>query len=299
MQTNLHFSIVIPTYNRASFIQKTIQSVLDQTYQNFEVIIVDDGSTDNTEEIVASIKDSRLTYFKKKNEERARARNFGANLAKGKYVNFLDSDDTLYPTHLSQALKMIEINDFPEIFHLNFDIYHVASNKAVPAKDIHGNLNLSLVKKGNLLSCNGVFLRNDIAKKFPFNEDIALSASEDYELWLRLAARYKIHHSNVITSSVVNHELRSVLNFKKELLAKRLYLFLHYISQDEEFNRMYGNYKSLLTSYANSYISLHIALTGKDKVASVKYLLKALSSNMNVIFTKRFYSIIFKILFKY
>lgn len=299
MQTNLLFSIVIPTYNRASFIQKTIQTVLDQTYPNFEVIVVDDGSTDNTEEIVTSIKDSRLTYYKKKNEERARARNFGANLANGKYVNFLDSDDTLYPTHLSQALKMIEINDSPEIFHLNFDIHHTASNKVVPAKEIQGNLNLNLVKKGNLLSCNGVFLRSDIAKKFPFNEDIALSASEDYELWLRLAARYKIHYSNVITSSVVNHDLRSVLNFKKELLAKRLYLFLHYISQDEEFNNMYGNYKSLLTSYANSYISLHIALSGKDKAASVKYLLKALSSNMNVIFTRRFYSIIFKILFKY
>ena len=70
MDSKVLFSIIIPTYNRAAFILKTIQSLLDQSYQNFEIIVVDDGSKDNTDEIVKGISDSRVSYYKKENGER-------------------------------------------------------------------------------------------------------------------------------------------------------------------------------------------------------------------------------------
>ena len=88
---NIFFSIVIPTYNRAKFIDKAIASLLNQKYEDFEVIVVDDGSTDNTEEVVKSFNNNKVKYYKKENQERGAARNYGAKLAKGEYINFFDS----------------------------------------------------------------------------------------------------------------------------------------------------------------------------------------------------------------
>ena len=105
MENKILFSIIIPTYNRASLIKETINSVLLQDYPNFEIIIVDDGSTDDTENIVKSIEDSRINYHKKTNAERGAARNFGIKLAKGEYITFLDSDDILYVNHLTNWVK--------------------------------------------------------------------------------------------------------------------------------------------------------------------------------------------------
>jgi glycosyltransferase involved in cell wall biosynthesis len=102
------FSIIIPTYNRTDRISGTIQSVINQHYTNFDIVLVDDGSTDNTEEIISSIQDPRIRYFKKENEERAIARNFGIQQAAGDYITFLDSDDALYPHYLDEALIMVE-----------------------------------------------------------------------------------------------------------------------------------------------------------------------------------------------
>ena len=73
----MKFSVIIPTYNRSQFILKTIQSVLEQTYKDFEVIVIDDGSTDDTEEVVKSISNPQLSYYKKVNAERGAARNLG------------------------------------------------------------------------------------------------------------------------------------------------------------------------------------------------------------------------------
>jgi len=94
------FSIILPTFNRASYLEKAIGSVLSQTFEDFELIIVDDGSTDNTRTVVENWQDDRLNYFFKQNEERSIARNFGIARAHGRYVNFLDSDDYFYPHHL-------------------------------------------------------------------------------------------------------------------------------------------------------------------------------------------------------
>ncbi len=95
----------MPTYNRANLILASIQTAIAQEYPHFEIIVVDDGSTDNTEEVVKAITNPKFRYHKKTNEERAVARNTGFNLAKGDYVTLLDSDDFLYPTHLEEAAK--------------------------------------------------------------------------------------------------------------------------------------------------------------------------------------------------
>ena len=146
----IKFSIIIPTYNRAGFIDKTIRYVLMQEYQNFEIIVVDDGSSDNTQQIVEAIDDARLTYYKKENGERAKARNYGADLAKGDYVNFFDSDDSLYTNHLTEAVKLIESNSNPEVFHLNYDSVDEQGKLLSYNQTITGDLNIQLVKKGNL-----------------------------------------------------------------------------------------------------------------------------------------------------
>src|SRR5687768_8905461 len=120
MRSNPLFTIVVPTYNRAGFIGKTVLSILAQEYSDFEVLIVDDGSTDSTFEVIDSIKDHRIRYIKIENGERGAARNFGCRLAKGEYVNFVDSDDLLYPNHISSAAAFITAQHGPPVFHLGY-----------------------------------------------------------------------------------------------------------------------------------------------------------------------------------
>ena len=106
-------SIIMPTYNCGSFIKKTIESVLNQTYKNWELIIVDDCSKDNTEEVVKKIKDKRIKYYKlKQNSGAAVARTESMKKAKGYYMAFLDSDDLWYPEKLEKQIKFMEDNNY-------------------------------------------------------------------------------------------------------------------------------------------------------------------------------------------
>ena len=107
---DLTISVIVPTYNRAEWIRKTIDSILKQTHTLLEVIVVDDGSKDNTEEVVMAIKDPRVRYFKTVNQERGAARNFGQSKAIGDYVVYIDSDDIMYPHCLSLAVNYINTN---------------------------------------------------------------------------------------------------------------------------------------------------------------------------------------------
>ena len=112
-----YFSIVIPTYNRAHSILKGIKSILSQSFQDFEIIIIDDASKDNTEKVVQEIKDTRVRYFRNEaNLERCLSRNKGIELAKGKYICFLDSDDYHLPNHLEILYTSIQAKNEPEAF---------------------------------------------------------------------------------------------------------------------------------------------------------------------------------------
>lgn len=101
-------SVVIPTFNRGHLIKKCIESVLAQTYKNIEVIIVDDGSTDNTEEVVRGIEDSRVMYVYQDNQGACVARNKGIAVAKGAYIAFQDSDDEWMPEKLKKQSMILD-----------------------------------------------------------------------------------------------------------------------------------------------------------------------------------------------
>lgn len=99
-------SVIVPTYNYGRYIGRTLSSVLAQTYKNFEVIVVDDGSVDNTKEVMQSLNDSRLRYFYQENQGACVARNRGIREAQGDYFLFEDADDILEPAHLEEYWKV-------------------------------------------------------------------------------------------------------------------------------------------------------------------------------------------------
>jgi len=287
----MKFTVVIPTYNRSQFIIKTIQSVLNQSYTDFEVIVVDDGSTDNTEEAVKSIPDTRVFYYKKTNAERGAARNFGTLKAKGEYVTFLDSDDLLYPEHLQDASQLILKNNTPEAFHLGYEIKNEYGKTLYKIDDLPSIANRILIK-GNTLSCLGVFLRNDIAVKNLFNENRLLSGLEDWELWLRIAVQFPIYTSNTITSTMINHDERSVLSIPKEEQIARFDVLFSLVLSNPLITNYYKGSLNVFKSSCYSYIALHLALAKKYKKDSISYLIKSIAQSPVSVFTRRFLAII-------
>ena len=101
-------SIILPTYNRSRFLSETINSVLNQTYKDFELIIIDDGSNDNTRTLVEDYKDSRIVYLYQSNQGPIKARNAGLRIAKSKIIAFIDSDDPWYQDKLNIQMKIIK-----------------------------------------------------------------------------------------------------------------------------------------------------------------------------------------------
>lgn len=286
---SMFFSIVIPTYNRGNLIGMTIKSLLDQTYHNFEIIVVDDGSTDDTEQVIKSIGSNQIRYYKIENSERGFARNYGAKHAAGDYINFFDSDDIALENHLEMASNMILKYQSPEIFHLNYAVKNVVTGEL---KEKHWNTEVIMddLWKGNTLSCNGVVIKREIALAFPFNESRNLSVSEDWELWLRLSARYKIYLSSAVTSLIIDHDERSVMQYNEERLLGRKNELLKSLSADEIFIERFPTHLKKIEAHMFSYISLHAVLCG-FKMNGFKYLLKALALNPVELFSKRFLAI--------
>lgn len=280
-------SIVIPTYNRAGYIARTLATLLAQDYDAYEIIVVDDGSTDNTDTVVAAVGSSRVRYYKKQNAERGAARNYGGRLATGQYVNFFDSDDLAYPNHLREAAKAVTVLNAPEIFHLGYDIKDGEGNFQRNVNTLPSPVN-SILINGNHLSCNGVFIRRDIFLDLPFSENRVLSASEDYALWLRMASRYTFHSVQVITSTVVNHDQRSVVTIKRDKFLERMQALQADVSQDAMFQKKYKGQWGTFCAYRDIYIALHLAMANYSKKESLVYLWNSFKLRPQVVFTRRF-----------
>jgi glycosyltransferase involved in cell wall biosynthesis len=291
---NPYFSIVIPTYNRAGYIAKAIQSLIDQDFDSFEVIIVDDGGTDNTQDIVSRFQDARIRFFKKENGERAAARNFGAAKANGKFISFLDSDDYVRKQFLQNARSVVEINPGVTVFHIGYDI--VAENGRVLKKwkALPSPVNHKLIE-GNFLSCLGVFVRRDVLEKNRFNEDRNLSGSEDYELWMRLAARFEIITNKMASACLVNHDSRSVVNITEQNLLGRLDLLRKYLFADHDFMVGFKDRVHQFDAFLDLYAALHLTMHGNHN-AGRKLLKSAVRKYRYIVFNYRYWVVVRKLL---
>lgn len=187
-------SVVLPTYNRAQLLKRSIQSVLDQTYKDFEVIVVDDGSTDNTEEVVRRliIKDKRVRFIKfKENKGANAARNAGIRASRGKFVAFQDSDDVWNPIKLAVQIKVL--NKAPKEVGAVYCAWRVVGEKSkiMPPKRIlnkSGNIHKVLLR-GNFITTQVVVLKKDCFRKVGlFDEN--LPRYQDWEMWIRVAKYY-------------------------------------------------------------------------------------------------------------
>jgi len=218
------FSIIIPTYNRAHLIAETIDSVLAQTHSQFEIIVVDDGSIDNTREVVESKyrSDSRVKFFYKKNEERGAARNYGMKQAKGDYAVFFDSDDRMKPDYLTALQGVIE--KFPGIFLLAAKYNYSANGKTEshPSLSVlaEGWYDKNLFFKGNILACNYCIRIKDNNYK-PYPEERELASMEDWLFLLRNLANEKIYIKDEICITMRQHDERSMMNNQKVIEARK------------------------------------------------------------------------------
>ena len=206
------FSVVLPNFNHGRYLKEAIDSVLNQDYKNWELLIIDNYSTDSSDEVISSYKDTRIRVFKIKNEGIiAKSRNLGIKNAKAEWIAFLDSDDIWYFNKLS---RLIELTD------KNFDI--ICSNeyrydlKGGDKKPLYYNLKSNnfyreLLLKGNALSTSATIVSRDFLNKnkLGFSESLDFITVEDYDFWMQIALKngsfgfckeflgeFRIHESN-------------------------------------------------------------------------------------------------------
>jgi glycosyltransferase involved in cell wall biosynthesis len=229
------FSIVLPTYNRAQILPKTIASVLKQTYVNWELLVVDDGSTDNTKKIVEDINDNRVSYLSQDNQERSVARNNGIKNATGQYVCFLDSDDLFEPHHLQVlSTEILARNNPKELIFTNcFYLNH--GKKEQPAFPVLKDNTLIYLLEHSIVPAR-VCVHKNILKEFQFREDIVIV--EDTVLWIMIANKYPVTHITNYTIQYRLHDDNSV-NIKNNCFLPRL-RGLEKLFQDKEVSNKIG-----------------------------------------------------------
>ena len=198
MNTKLipYVSIVIPTYNHANFLVKALQSVLDQTYENWEAIVIDNHSTDETNKVIDKYNDPRIKYLKIfNNGVIAKSRNLGVKTAKAEWIAFLDSDDWWTKDKLAICFSQIDKN--VDLIYHDLVIKHDKSEPYFKKKKYRGyklnkpilnDLLLGGITNGNAIGNSSVILRKNLLDKIGgISENKNLVGSEDYNTWLRIA----------------------------------------------------------------------------------------------------------------
>jgi glycosyltransferase involved in cell wall biosynthesis len=202
-------SVILPTYNRAYIISRAISSVLNQTYRNLELIVIDDGSTDNTKDVVKNFNDDRLKYINHKQNKGANAaRNIGINYANGEYVAFQDSDDEWLPEKIEKQINVFkEAKTEVGVVYTSFwSINDGISKTYYPPSFIKQ-------KEGNvheiLLETNFISTPTAIVKKECFEKvglfDEGLPRLQEWELWIKISKHYRFKH---IDEPLVNSYLQ-------------------------------------------------------------------------------------------
>jgi glycosyltransferase involved in cell wall biosynthesis len=270
------FSIVIPTFNRAKLIESAINSVLAQTFTDWELIIVDDGSTDKTKEVVVPyLKDSRIRYHFQENKELNGARNTGIRLAQGKYLCFLDDDDFYLENHLAVLADFIEKNNFPTAF-IRIGVYlqrgqnrtklpNMTSSATNPVEFIWEN-------PVNLLS---LAIHADILKAFTFPEEFL--NFDEVHLLLRAVLDFPFYQIDEYTAVYIHHPQARTQNYWDESKANN-----HFQAMDDLFKQSDGRLEQFISpkmkqrAYSSQHLTFaNAAISSKNFNIAAQYIYSA------------------------
>ena len=208
------FSIVIPCYNREQFLTRSITSVLSQKFPIWKLVVVDDGSTDNTKEVVESFNDPRITYVYQENAERSAARNNGIVHSETNWICFLDSDDEYSSNHLSTLIEFIEKeNPSPGLIATGLLIDNGKATIKKDFLDLQANILEEIGRK--FLIPSQVCVHRSILEIQNFDPRFRLW--EDTHLWLRIAAQYPVYQIEQYTVTQHVHNDGTVVQGMKKV----------------------------------------------------------------------------------
>ena len=197
MQKEPLISVVMPTYNHGQFIKESMVSVLDQAYKNFELIIVDNYSRDDTEKIVKSFNEHRISYYKFSNKGIiAASRNFGISKSAGEYIAFIDSDDIWYPSKLEAQINVFLKEPTAGLVYSSLKIKSpdISENNKIikpKSKSCSGDIYYQLINF-DFIPSSSVIVRSLILNEVGnFDENPELVTVEDWDLWLRITRKFK------------------------------------------------------------------------------------------------------------
>lgn len=245
------FSVVVPLYNKEISIQNTIQSVLKQTYQNFEIIVVDDGSTDRSSKRVGEIQDPRIKVVHQKNQGVSAARNRGIQEAKYEWIALLDGDDLWEIHHLEEVKKMMQRYPNEEVYVTSFEYSDNRKMFKHPRDTdifIIKNYFKEAVRESLIWTSIIVINKKCFQNIGYFNTN--LTRGEDMDLWVRLAKKYSIVKSSKVTATYrVDAENRTSLSKDLEKY------YIYYFNIDDNLNIDEKNfYKAILFKNLYAYL---------------------------------------------
>lgn len=207
-------SIIIPTYNAEDFIAKTINSILRQTYNYFEVLVLDDGSSDNTASLVKDIakKDNRIKYFYQSNQGLAYSRNRLSQMASGEYIAFLDHDDEWLPEKLKIQIDLFKRRSNCALIYGNvLNVFSDGRNSSTyfaNRKPHRGKVFYEYLIEGNFVPQPSIILKTEILREYlPFNADFKIAV--DWELLLRLARDHSFDYVEEVVAIYNFHDNRA------------------------------------------------------------------------------------------
>lgn len=218
-------SIIIPTYNRAHFLKEAINSVLSQTYKNWELIIVDDGSTDNTSEVVRGFADKRIVYLKQENMGAPVARNRGIKESKGEYIAFLDSDDIWLPQKLQRQLEIFNTSRLnPRVVYTGIQYIDSKGSPKQRKKNAlyRGNIFCYLLRK-NVTTTSAILAKKECFDKCGlFDEN--LPSRQELDMLIRISLLFSVDYAPEILTLERIHDERITADMDKKIKGREMLL---------------------------------------------------------------------------
>lgn len=271
-------SVIIPTYNREKLISETVQSVLDQTFSDFELIIIDDGSTDGTEDVVNSFLDDRIKYIYQTNSGRSHARNHALNMARGRYITFLDSDDLYLPDKLQLQVDFLDTH--PEFGMVYASAYCMDEAGELLSDSYKATVSGQIYKDIAFYVPVTITLPTVMARREVFDKvggfDEKMDRFEDTDMWRRIAKEFLVGAIPNFTCKLRTHDGNSLAGQDPINIFAAIIFYIDKIFAENnsiDSSELHTGASNLCLFYARAFLTLPstVKLGRKLLVKSIQY----------------------------